>query len=97
ASLEAAAAQAAHDTLTALFPSQAGTFDSALAADLAGIPPAGPARASRGEARSPGRSSTGGGPTAPAPRGLTRRGPTRGTGGRPRPPSCRPWPRSGGT
>src|SRR5262245_21109089 len=39
ASLEAAAAQAAHDTLTALFPAQAGTFDSALAADLAGIPP----------------------------------------------------------
>jgi membrane-associated phospholipid phosphatase len=39
ASLEAAAAQAAHDTLAALFPSQAGTFDSALTADLAGIPP----------------------------------------------------------
>src|SRR5262245_61968772 len=37
--LEAAAAQAAHDTLTALFPTQASTFDSALAADLAGIPP----------------------------------------------------------
>jgi membrane-associated phospholipid phosphatase len=39
ASLEAAAAQAAHDTLAALFPTQASTFDSALAADLAGIPP----------------------------------------------------------
>jgi membrane-associated phospholipid phosphatase len=39
ASPEAAAAQAAHDTLSALFPSQAGTFDAALAADLAGIPP----------------------------------------------------------
>src|SRR5262245_26401143 len=39
ASLEAAAAQAAHDTLTALFPAQAGTFDSALTADLTGIPP----------------------------------------------------------
>jgi membrane-associated phospholipid phosphatase len=39
ASLEAAAAQAAHDTLTALLPGQAGTFDSALAADLVGIPP----------------------------------------------------------
>jgi membrane-associated phospholipid phosphatase len=39
ASLEAAAAQAAHDTLTALIPSQVGTFDSALAADLVGIPP----------------------------------------------------------
>jgi membrane-associated phospholipid phosphatase len=39
ASPEAAAAQAAHDALTALFPAQAGTFDSALAADLAGIPP----------------------------------------------------------
>jgi hypothetical protein len=39
ASLEAAAAQAAHDTLVALFPSQASTFDAALATDLAGIPP----------------------------------------------------------
>ena len=39
ASLEAAAAQAAHDTLTALFPGQQATFDAALAADLAGIPP----------------------------------------------------------
>jgi membrane-associated phospholipid phosphatase len=43
ASVVAAAAQAAHDTLTALFPSQAGTFDAALAADLASIP--------RGQAR----------------------------------------------
>jgi hypothetical protein len=39
ASLEAAAAQAAHDSLVALFPSQASIFDAALAADLAGIPP----------------------------------------------------------
>src|SRR5439155_11983957 len=39
ASLEAAAAQAAHDALAALFPAQAGTFDAALAADLVGIPP----------------------------------------------------------
>jgi membrane-associated phospholipid phosphatase len=39
ASLEAAAAQAAHDTLAALFPAQASTFDAALAADLVGIPP----------------------------------------------------------
>jgi membrane-associated phospholipid phosphatase len=39
ASLVAAAAEAAHDTLTALFPSQASTFDAALAADLVGIPP----------------------------------------------------------
>jgi membrane-associated phospholipid phosphatase len=39
ASLEAAAAQAAHDALSALFPTQAATFDAALAADLAGIPP----------------------------------------------------------
>src|SRR5262245_41737049 len=45
ASLEAAAAQAAHDTLSALFPSQAATFDAALAADLVGIPPG---RASQG-------------------------------------------------
>src|SRR5262249_42920033 len=35
---EAAAAQAAHDALTALFSSQSSTFDAALAADLAGIP-----------------------------------------------------------
>src|SRR5690242_21835977 len=39
ASPEAAAAQAAHDTLTALFPGQSGTFDAALAADLVAIPP----------------------------------------------------------
>jgi hypothetical protein len=39
ASMEAAAAQAAHDTLAALFPAQASTFDAALAADLVGIPP----------------------------------------------------------
>jgi membrane-associated phospholipid phosphatase len=39
ASPEAAAAQAAHDTLAALFPAQQATFDAALAADLAGIPP----------------------------------------------------------
>src|SRR5262249_36165061 len=38
ASLEAAAAQAAHDTLAALFPGQASAYDAALAADLAGIP-----------------------------------------------------------
>src|SRR4029077_15157125 len=38
ASPEAAAAQAAHDTLAALFPGQASTFDAALAADLVGIP-----------------------------------------------------------
>jgi hypothetical protein len=45
ASPEAAAAEAAHDTLVALFPSQASTFDSTLAADLVGIPPG---RASQG-------------------------------------------------
>src|SRR4051812_29327571 len=39
ASPEAAAAQAAHDTLAALFPAQAGTFDTTLAADLVGVPP----------------------------------------------------------
>ncbi len=39
ASLEAAAAQAAHDTLTALFPAHQATFDTTLAADLADIPP----------------------------------------------------------
>jgi hypothetical protein len=39
ASTEAAAAQAAHDALSALFPAQAGTFDAVLAADLVGIPP----------------------------------------------------------
>src|SRR5207247_5311621 len=37
ASPEAAAAQAGHDALAALFPAQAGTFDAALAADLVGI------------------------------------------------------------
>src|SRR5262249_28591354 len=39
ASLEAAAAQAAHDTLAALYPSRQAVFDAALAEDLAGIPP----------------------------------------------------------
>src|SRR5688572_19903471 len=38
ASLEAAAAQAAHDTLTALYPSRQAIHDAALAEDLAGIP-----------------------------------------------------------
>src|SRR5947209_6209532 len=37
-SLDAAVAQAAHDTLAALFPSQTATFDSFLATDLAKIP-----------------------------------------------------------
>src|SRR5215207_2119227 len=39
ASQEAAAAQAAHDTLTALYPSRQAVFDAELAEDLAGIPP----------------------------------------------------------
>ncbi|MEW6283362.1 MAG: phosphatase PAP2 family protein [Candidatus Eremiobacterota bacterium] len=38
ASLDAAVAQAAHDTLVQLFPSQRATFDAQLAADLAAIP-----------------------------------------------------------
>jgi hypothetical protein len=38
ASQEAAAAQAAHDTLTALYPSRQAIYDAALAEDLAGIP-----------------------------------------------------------
>jgi len=36
-SMKAAVAQAAHDTLAALFPSQASTFDDELSADLASI------------------------------------------------------------
>src|SRR5262245_11641659 len=39
ASQEAAAAQAAHDTLAALYPARQAVFDAALAEDLAGIPP----------------------------------------------------------
>jgi hypothetical protein len=39
ASKEAAAAQAAHDTLSALYPSRAGDYDAALQQDLAGIAP----------------------------------------------------------
>ena len=39
ASEEAAAAQAAHDVLTALFPSQQATFDAVSAGQFAGIPP----------------------------------------------------------
>ncbi len=38
ASIDAAAAQAGHDTLTALYPGFKPMFDAALAADLAGIP-----------------------------------------------------------
>ena len=45
ASLEAAIAQAGHDTLAALFPSQSSTFDGLLAEDLENI------RDARGEAR----------------------------------------------
>jgi hypothetical protein len=37
ASLEAAAAQAAHDTLVALYPAQQSTFDAELASDLAAL------------------------------------------------------------
>ena len=47
ASLEAAVAQAGHDALSALYPSQQEDFDAALAADLAPIP----ARESRDGAR----------------------------------------------
>ena len=39
ASIEAAAAQAAHDTLVALSPAHREALDAVLAADLAGIPP----------------------------------------------------------
>src|SRR5262249_47672448 len=39
ASQEAAAAQAAHDTLAALYPTRQAVFDAALAEDLAGIAP----------------------------------------------------------
>ena len=39
ASAEAAAAQAAHDVLSTLFPAQRATYDAALAAQLNGIPP----------------------------------------------------------
>jgi hypothetical protein len=39
ASAEAAAAQAARDVLTALYPAQQATFDAALASQLASVPP----------------------------------------------------------
>jgi len=39
ASAEAAAAQAARDVLTALYPAQQATFDTALASQLASVPP----------------------------------------------------------
>ncbi len=38
ASIDAAVAQAAHDTLANLYPQQTATFDAALAATLAGVP-----------------------------------------------------------
>ncbi len=43
ANVDAAVAQAAHDTLVSLYPHQQATFDAALVTDLAAIP-AGPAR-----------------------------------------------------
>src|SRR5262249_40707376 len=43
ASIDAAVAQAAHDTLVSLYPNQQASFDAALATDLAAIP-AGPAK-----------------------------------------------------
>jgi hypothetical protein len=46
-SLQAAVAQAAHDTLSALFPSQRASFDRSLADELAALP-AGDARVLRG-------------------------------------------------
>jgi hypothetical protein len=39
ASTEAAAAQAGHDVMTALFPAQQATFDALLESQLAGLPP----------------------------------------------------------
>jgi len=39
ASMEAAAAQAAHDTLSALYPTRQAIYDAELAEDLAGIAP----------------------------------------------------------
>jgi hypothetical protein len=47
ASVEAAAAQAARDVLTALYPAQQGMFDAALASQLASVPPG---RAQQGRA-----------------------------------------------
>src|SRR5262249_42208261 len=94
AALEAAAAQAAHDTLAALFPAQRATFDATLAADLAGIPP-GRARL-RGAVRpavarpSPAGGGPHGGPDRPAPHR-----PGGGPGLRTTPPPPHPHPAAG--
>jgi hypothetical protein len=56
ASQEAAAAQAAHDTLTALYPARQAVFNAALAEDLAGIPSGRARQASPSAKRLPDRS-----------------------------------------
>src|SRR5882762_2150730 len=48
ASMDSAMAQAAHDTLVAMFPSQASKFDATLSTDLAAIPAGAPGSKSRG-------------------------------------------------
>src|SRR5262249_3950763 len=87
ASLEAAAAQAAHDTMTALFPAHQATFDAILGADLAGIPPGrAPRRAGAGAAR-------GAAPPQHVPgRGGPPRAPRGGPGGPGGPPGARGAP-----
>src|SRR5262249_10125709 len=98
ASLQAAAAQAAHDSLSALFPAQTATFDAALAADLAEIPTrrARPGIGGGQEAPRPSPERGGGGgarPARPGPRGKAPGGWA--AAPRRRPP--RRWPRTGGT
>ena len=68
ASLEAAAAQAAHDTLTACSLLKRTPLTQPSPPTWWASRPAGPVRASRWGKKSPGKSSTGGAPTAPARR-----------------------------
>ena len=87
ASLEAAAAQAAHDTLAALFPSPGEHLRRGPRRRPGGHPSRPGASGHRGGARGrPADPRPGGAPTAPTRRCPTRRGPTRATGSRPRPP-----------
>ena len=75
-SLDAAIAQAAHDTLVAMFPSQAATFDALLAEDLARIRD----RGAREGARHRARAARGGGDPGAARRRRLRSTPSRAMG-----------------
>jgi hypothetical protein len=76
ASREAAAAQAAHDTLVGMFPSQTPIYDAALAAQLSRLPAAAAASGSLAGAAAARAESTESDVPAPGPARLLEAGPT---------------------